>query len=422
MFVRSILPPAALRAFLILIFASPLLFSAAGDSVDADSAVTLALARNPDLAAARLTLVEAEGRVDQAGLLSNPSLETEIKPGLQAGQGNLKVGLEQRFPVTSRLRLEKGVSQRLLTAARAEVQDASRKLAEEVRSTVIRIAALQARMDLQESQIATNQVWAGQLSRQAAAGERPAYEADQLRMELAGLKLSRRKLGTERDDGLNHLRQLLALPPGSSLTVTEILKPAAAPGEAEVIVAQRGDFLAAQARLAAANTATDLARSRKWEDITVGVFGEWQRMEDIPAGLQDDQFIGVRVSVPLPFWNRQAGRIREAQAAAQREATTAESLANQIRIEADSARREMAASAETDAEITRELLPAAQAFEEQLRIQVSQGQDLWMQQTRAREKRFELEAAAIEARRDYHLARTRWLSATGQLPLTSTQP
>jgi len=80
---------------------------AAAAAFTSESAVRHALANNVDLAAARLTVEEARGRLAKAGRLADPELESELKPDVRGREGVLGFGLTQRFPLTARLRLEK---------------------------------------------------------------------------------------------------------------------------------------------------------------------------------------------------------------------------------------------------------------------------------------------------------------------------
>ena len=98
-------------------------------------------AANPDLAAARLRIAEARGRLVQSGRLSNP----EVEFGYNRNTANprehtLGVALLQRFPVTARLRFEKAVSQAQLAAAEAEVADVERKLIAQARTVAVKLA------------------------------------------------------------------------------------------------------------------------------------------------------------------------------------------------------------------------------------------------------------------------------------------
>ncbi|MEO6751892.1 MAG: TolC family protein, partial [Chthoniobacteraceae bacterium] len=64
-------------------------------------------------------------------------------------------------------------------------------------------------------------------------------------------------------------------------------------------------------------------------------------------------------------------------------------------------------------------IPQSQRIEEQRRTAFGIGQTAFIEVVRARGARFELEAQLVTALRDYHLARTRYLAATGA---TATQP
>ena len=81
-------------------------------------------AQNPDLAAARLRIQEALGRMNQSGRLANPELETSIEHNPQFREGKIEVGFSQRFPVTGKLALEKEISLLELKASEAEVREA----------------------------------------------------------------------------------------------------------------------------------------------------------------------------------------------------------------------------------------------------------------------------------------------------------
>lgn len=75
--------------------------------------------QNPELEAARLRISEAVGRLRQSGRLENPALETSLDQDTRFREGMLELGLSQKFPVTDRLRIEKGISATELQAAKA---------------------------------------------------------------------------------------------------------------------------------------------------------------------------------------------------------------------------------------------------------------------------------------------------------------
>src|SRR5690349_5888709 len=92
-------------------------------------AAEYAVRHNPTLAAARLRIEEARGRLQNSGRLSNPELEGSFMKSPNTPEHSIELGVMQRFPLTGRLRLERAVSRAELTAAEAEVQDEARKIA-----------------------------------------------------------------------------------------------------------------------------------------------------------------------------------------------------------------------------------------------------------------------------------------------------
>ena len=70
------------------------------------------LAHNKALAAARLRIDEARGRLRQSGRLNNPELELEFTRHTVGPEGSLGIALMQRFPLTARLRHEKAARER----------------------------------------------------------------------------------------------------------------------------------------------------------------------------------------------------------------------------------------------------------------------------------------------------------------------
>ncbi len=101
----------------------------AGEALGVDGAIARARTNNLEMAAARVLIREARARADQAGRLSNPELEAGVYPNTRGREGFLTLALVQRFPLTSRLRLEKAVSKFAIEAAEAEVADRERRLA-----------------------------------------------------------------------------------------------------------------------------------------------------------------------------------------------------------------------------------------------------------------------------------------------------
>ncbi|MCC6234443.1 MAG: TolC family protein [Verrucomicrobiales bacterium] len=380
-----------------------------------ETATRHAVAHNADLAAAQWTVAEARGRLTQAGRWSNPELEGEFAPHVRGRESTLTVGFSQRFPLTARLRLERTVARTHVQIAEAEVRNVTRQLCLQVRETAVRSIALATEITLREQQIANAQALASTLRRAAEAGEGSPIDADHLDLELARLESRRLQSLAAQAETHGHLLLLLGLPPETTLVWTETLADPATLTMPESAGDVRPDLAAARARAVAANQAVDLARAHRWEDVRVGLFGEVNRAEDAPVGVETDTLLGMRLALPLPLWNRGRGRLEEAAATAARAEQETTALQQRVEAEARAARRQGNTSLRLAESISQNLLPKARRLEERLMEHHRAGQTPFAEVLRARERRLELETALAETHRDFHLARVRLLAAQGVL-------
>ena len=379
-----------------------------------DSAAALARSNNTEVVVARFAIEEARGRLQQSGRLANPELEGEFKPNVRGREGSWEIGVSQKIPLTSRLRLERAVSRAELAVAEAEVREMERKVALETRLVAVRIAALDAHRDLRARQLANSRELAEASRKSAARGEVPALESAHLELETARLETEQLEVDAERHSALDELRTLIGIEVGAPLEFRDELPPAQLPSPVEVPVNSHSEVQTAAARVQAAQEDVALARAQRWEDASFGLFGEMERDEDVPIGRQTHSYVGVRFALPLPFWNRNEGRRHEAEAAAQRAEAEARARARHIRAETHAARRQMVATMQLNSNLATNLLPRATSIEDNLRSHTAQGQVTFPEVLRARERRLELECKRLETLRDFHLARVRYESATSR--------
>ena len=367
---------------------------------------------NPSLSAARVRIEEARGRLLGAGRLSNPELGAGFTHDRRFEEGTVGVSLDQRFPITARLRLEKALSQKLVLAAELEVRDAERQLIAEAQALAVKLLSLEQQRALRVQQTELAQKLSKFATERAAAGEISALDAAQAQVDSQRLLLEGNKLETERVSLVGELKPKLGLPAEEPLTVTGGLPATALPARASW--ERRADYQLARVNEDAARTGIDLAKSQRWEDIGVGVMWEGERMEDAPEGLERTGFFGLQLTIPLPFWNRNQGEIAEKTAAAHRAILETKALASGISNEAAAARAEMEANAKLAAETKDKLLPLVLQQTERLENAYKTGQVDLLTVLRAREQRLALEAAVLDATRDFHLARIRYEAATGK--------
>ncbi|MES2439019.1 MAG: TolC family protein [Verrucomicrobiota bacterium] len=370
-------------------------------------------AQNPDLAAARLRIQEAVGRMNQSGRLANPELETSLEHNPRFREGKFEFGISQRFPITDRLRLEKQISQTELDAAEAEVREVGRKLTGQAREAVVKILANRQRRELMREQSGVSGDFAKFLSDISAKGEGSPLDAGQAKLEAASLAMEMRQLDAAESALVGELKPLLGMRPGEALSVGGTLPEATLPGTG-ADPSRRPDFQAAKLDALAAKQGVALEQARRYDDVEGGFFTGVERTEDAPEGFENEAIVGIRFKVALPFWNKNEGAIQEAEAKQQRKEKEAIALSRSIRLEAEAARSEMGEWAKMIAEINDTLLPLADEQAAFAETTFRNGQGEIQSVLRSREKRLQLAAARLDALREFHLARARHETALGK--------
>ncbi len=367
-------------------------------------------AQNPDLAAARLRIREAQGRQTQSGRLANPELGIEMSHDPRYRERSLEIGFSQRFPVTNRLRLEKAVSATEVKVAAAEVREVERQLIAQACQGIVKVLATRKRRELLKDQQTLSKEFAEFLSGVAAKGEGSPLDAGQAKLEAASLTLEMRQLDATEAAAIGEIKPLLGIRPNEPLLVGGILPEAVLPATA-VDPSKRPDFQAAVLGAKAAGQNVAVEQSKRYEDVEAGLFFGAERTEDAPEGYDREGLVGLRFTLPLPLWNKNEGAIEEAKARQERMEKEAGALARNIRLEAEAAKAEMNEWSKLLAETRDTLLPLADEQAKAAEDVYRKGQGEIQPVFRTREKRLQLMSARLDALREFHLARVRYESA-----------
>ena len=382
-------------------------------TVSFDSVAGLVRSGNPDLAAARLRVAEATARANQAGLPSNPEIESEFRHDPAFREGGWEIAFTQRFPVTARLKIEKAVALAEIKAAEAEIAERERELIAVARTTVVKCLAARERKSLLAEQSIVAGEFAAFLGAAAAKGEGSPLDAGQARLEANALALEIRRLEAEQTALLGELKPLLGLAPDDPLLFGAALPAAAMVSTPPEDPAARPDYRLALVHVEAAESAVELEKARRREDWQGGLLASVERMEDAPEGYRTDAMIGFRLSIPLPLWNRNEGAIAEAEVRVRRARMEADALARRINLEADAALAEMKQWSNLIREIDETLLPLALEQTALAEKAFRAGQGDLQAVLNARSQSITIATTRVDAQRDFHLARARFLSAAG---------
>ncbi|MBB5036218.1 TolC family protein [Prosthecobacter dejongeii] len=366
---------------------------------------------HPQLKAARLAVEQARGRQLGAGRLANPTLGVQFQNESRVSPRSTEFSVDQAFPLTRRLTLEKQHSAQLVAAAELEVKDVERRLIAEARSLAVKLLALEKQRALRQQQTQL----ADKLSRfakdRAAAGELSPLDAAQAQVDAQRLQLEARRLEIESVSLQGSLKPMLGIRPTEALKLTGDLPALVMPGR--VPWQQRADYQLAQAKTEAAQTEAALAHARRYQDVSAGFFAAREQQDVSSRNTERTGFVGFRFSIPLPLWNRNQGEIAEKKASIERARLETEALATEITSEAETARQEMEANAALVSETRDKLLPLVKQQTDKLEKAYETGQTDLLTVLRAREQRLQLETAVLDASRDFHLARIRYDAAVG---------
>ncbi len=368
--------------------------------------------QNPELAAARFRIDEAVGLAKQSGRLSNPTLDTGISHNTRSAEGNVEIGLTQKFPLTHRLKIEKEISATEIQAAEAEVKNVERLLIAEARMEFVKILAIRDRKNLlkQQQELATQLT--DFISEKTKQGESSPLDVAQAKLSALKLISQERQLSTEETAALGKLRPLLGIAPQTAVTLSGNPSGISIPNNTAI---NRPDLTAAKLQLRAAETGIALEQANRREDVALSVFAAGERSEDAPNGLENDSIIGFKVSIPLPFWNNNQGNIDAANARRNRKNQEVKALANHIDHETQTALTEMRQWAALIAELNDKLLPLAKEQTDLLEKAYREGQTELKTVLTSREQTLELLATQIDATREFHLANIRHQASRGGL-------
>ena len=286
-------------------------------------AIEIAVQDNKDLQTARYTVDQARARLLQAGLPPNPRLDIAARNDRifrNEGDYAASIGLSQQFSVVGRIARQKEVARVDVALALAEIRQAEIKLAGDVTSRFYRILALNRQIEVRERLIEIDQKLVLGTRNRFKAAEVSELDVNTAQLELQRLTQERTLLRSQRITQLARLNQLLgrtatqALALDDTLPASDVL-PSLAEQQRQAL-ASRPDlrFALLNANRAKANQA--LARVQRWEDWTVGVALEQSHLV-IEGGPSQGRShaLGLSLSIPLPWGNRNQGNIADAAAA-----------------------------------------------------------------------------------------------------------
>ena len=364
-----------------------------------NQAVERALAGNRGFAAAYFEVEKAQGRALQAGLPPNPAVEIGGRSDLlfkNEGERTATLGVAQAFPRKGRLRIAREAATLSIGQQQALVRDVERQLIGEVQTLYLQALSFERQRAARQKLIESSEKLAGIIAQRYAAGEVAQTDIAPIRIEGAKLAQEQQLLNAERAVVELKLKQALGFDAKEPLVLTSALDELASRWKAiaadAAAVEKRPDSEAARIATARAEAEVRLAKAETYEDVTVGVDYENERsVFDGPIGVKKDQYLGFKVSIPLPVRNKNQGRILEQQAARRQSEVELENVRLKIAAEIAQARAQAAQLEPVLKRYREDLIPLAEKNFEAVQRAYQQGQQGIAPVYQAQQQHFALE-------------------------------
>ena len=317
-----------------------LAFSNEGGQVSLEVAIQTALRENAELNVIREKLKVARARIEGIALLDNPELETEFAGGENGNQG---LELTQPFQLGGQRGHQRRIAKIHLEKVNAELAEASRLLTKLVKMAFYELSLIQEKLklvkeviqhseqmrDIAQFQFETGDISVTQANLASIQLQSALREAATLEgaLQLAQLKLNDlmgTSLETDRiavgglpdvsTDSLGKVQAMSKIPPDVSSKLTlDVLKTHA--------IEQRNDLKSLQLDAQLTESELRLAKAANIPDLSVGALAQRNRGENM---------LGVKLTIPLPFFNRNRAEINAAEAQQQVDTIEISSQARQI--------------------------------------------------------------------------------------------
>lgn len=285
------------------------------NSLTLESAIRLALARNPWLSAAANQVTASAGRAHQSKMWPNPDLELSAEEWPTGGGGfqdaKKLVGVSQTFPFPGKKRLDGEIGEMGVRVSQAEYDLRRVELVRDVKTAFFEVLAAERMVAVARELVAVAESSAATARKQVQAGA--AADQEQLRAEIP-LEQARTELAgfeREEDTARQKLANLLGVPDFAGATIVgalaEAVSLAVLDSEPEHLLTRHPGVIAARAREQRAEAAERRARLEPYPDVKLGAAGGHESEGHV-------SFMQFGVSLPLPIIDRSRGRRQEARA------------------------------------------------------------------------------------------------------------
>ena len=346
------------RLFIFLLFSQTALAEemvSVQSSLTEEEAVKNAIRDNYDLRLAKISVELAKAQLVQAGLWPNPEGEFSIRSDkyyADEGEGGYEYGLNQSIPISGRISFQKKVAKLGIERAQWQLKDVERQVVAEVKKTFYQVATLQEKEKILSFLVKTNQDLLESVKARLSQAEVSNVDISLARGELLMVSQELAEVKARLYESRANLNRLM----GQSLNYPFVITPEPLTFPAidletvtQKSLEQRPDLKAKELEEKMGSAALTLAKAMQIPDITIGGFYQSEKSRfDVNDQLisDNDRLLGLKVSMPLPFFNHNQGEIAKSAAEKKGAGIQYEALKIQVAKEAAQAYIRLAASKE----------------------------------------------------------------------------
>lgn len=287
--------------------------------------VEFSLQNNGDLKSFREERGLRDAGKERAGLLPNPTLEFEAGTGALTGSGsenNLSLGVSQELLLAGKRQKRLAIAGQELEFYRWQLADRERLLREEVKRAFYDVVLAEQRIALSERSIALNRQLLDVTGERLAAGDIPELEMGLVKVELARSEGSRIEVENTLVRNQARLWALMGVAPGEAPAIAGTFDAETVmvrkPFELKQLAQEnRPDLKALEAEKNRGEAEIALSRAEGIPNLTAGLAfrRDTTAMEIGGVEGKDTAYsIGLRLSLPIPLFDRNRAGVQEARA------------------------------------------------------------------------------------------------------------
>ena len=317
----------------------PFAFSNEENRVSLEVAIQTAMRENPELNAIREKLKVARARIEGIPLFNNPELETEFTGGIEGNQG---LELTQSFQLGGQRGHQKRIAKIHLEKVNAELAEASRLLTKLVKIAFYELALVQVKLKLAKEVIQHSEQMHDIAQFQFEAGDISVTQANLANIQLQSALREVVKLEGELQLAQLELNALMGTPLETArIAVGGFPDASTSFGNPQATVkispnafseltldalkiralARRNDLKSVQLNAELTENELRLAKAANIPDLNVGALARRN---------EGNSRLGVKLTVPLPFFDRNRAEINAEKAQQQVDAIEISSQERQV--------------------------------------------------------------------------------------------